>query len=600
MKGKNFSNAQIAQLLREIEAAYQVKNEDRFKIAAYEHAAASIEHATSEIKDLWDDGKLDDIPAIGKGIASHLDELFRTGKVKHFQEVMKGLPPAMFLFLEIPGIGPKTAYTLAKNLKIISKDKALEKLKKAAKEGKIRKFADFGEKSEQDILFGIESYKKGEMKTKRMLLPYADDLSKEMIDYLKQSPNVLEADPLGSLRRKVSTIGDIDISVSTNRPEKVMGHFLEFPRIKEVLGAGEKSLGRIVLQGGQQIDLRISQPKNYGAMLQYFTGSKQHNINLREFALKKGMSLSEYGIKRIMNHESRIKNQEKRIKSFKDEVCFYRDLGLEWIPPELREGNDEITVAKNHQLPKLVELKDIKGDLHLHSDFNIEPSHDLGVSSVEEMVNYAQDVGYEYVGFSEHNPSTSNHTKGQINSIIKRKKTFIEQIMSKKKNRVHILNGLEIDIKPDGSLAIDGKDFELLDYAIVSIHSVFDMPREKMTERIIKGLSHPKATIFAHPTGRLLEEREGYEINWDKLFDFCLQNKKILEISAYPNRLDLPDVLVKEAVKRGIKLIINTDSHSIDQMDLMKYGVSVARRGWAEKKDIVNTYSFEEIKKVLM
>jgi len=602
VKTYNFSNREIARILTKIAAAYTVKDESRFRIMAYERAAASVEHATSELKDLWDDNKLDQVPGIGKNISAYLDEFFRTGKVRHFREVMKGLPPAMFVFLDIPGIGPKTAYALAKNLKIIEGKSAIEELKKAAERGNIRNLENFGEKSEQDILAGIEALKKGEMKTKRMLLPYADSLASDIISYLKTSDRVIEAHPLGSLRRMVATIGDIDISVCTNFPEEVMDYFAKYKKIKNVLERGEKALLRVVLLSGQQVDIRFSSPESYGAMLQYFTGSKQHNIELRELALKKGMSLSEYGIKK------RIKNKQLRIKNFAKEEDFYKELGLEWIPPEIREGRGEIEASLHHKLPHLVELSNIKGDLHTHSDFPIEPSHDLGESSAEVMIKEAERLGYEYLGFSEHNPSTSNHTEKQILDLLKRKRNTFEQInysmRSKEKSRttklpIKILNGLEIDIKPNGELAIPEKGLELLDFVIASVHTNFNLSREKMTQRILTALLNPKVTILGHPTGRLLEEREGYELDWEKIFDFCLKNSKILEISAWPNRLDLPDTLVREAVKLGIKLIINSDSHSLGQMINMKYGVAVARRGWAEKRDIINCLGLEELRKAL-
>lgn len=599
MKSYSFSNSDIAKILSDIAAAYEVKNESKFKILAYQRAAVSVEHATSELKDLWDDEKLDQVPGIGEAIAKHLDELFRTGKVHHFEAVLKGLPASMFVFLDIPGVGPKTAYSLAKNLKITGKKDAINKLKKAASEAKIRQFENFGEKSEADILAGISSLEKGELKVKRMLLPYADSLASEIISYLKQFSKVIEANPLGSLRRMVSTIGDIDISVCTKAPKEVMDYFVKYKRVKTVLERGKEALLRVVLFSGQQVDLRFSRLEGYGAMLQYFTGSKQHNIQLREFALKKGLSLSEYGIKQVQNSE---------LKAFKNEASFYEELGLDWIPPELREGKGEIEAALKHKLPKLVQPQDIRGDLHVHSNFPIEPSHDLGQSSAEEMVEKAEELGYEYIGFSEHNPSFSKHSSVEILDILKKKQDYFEQLnysQERKNNKrvnklpIRILNGLEVDIKPDGRLAIPEEAFSLVDYVIASIHSNFDLSREKMTDRIIKGLSHPKANIFGHPTGRLLEEREGYEVDWDKLFDFCKSKGKVLEISAWPNRLDLPDALVQEAIRAGVMIIINSDSHSTDQLVNMKYGVSVARRGWAENKNVVNSLPYSELSGIL-
>lgn len=605
------NNQEIAKLLRNIAAAYEVKGGNKFKVMAYDRAAVVVEHATSELKDLWDDGKLDEVPGIGKSIASHLDELFRTGRVKHFEKIMEGLPPAMFEFLDIPGLGAKRAYKLCKELNIWEAKGAIERLEKAGREGKIALIETFGETSQKNILEGIEALKRGEIKQNRMNLPYAWELAKEIIDYLLKSPYCLRADPLGSLRRKVATIGDIDIAVATKNHQKIIAHFLKFPKIKKIIEKGSTGAS-VNLASGRQVDLRVQSPESYGSMLQYFTGSKQHNIHLRELALKNGLSLSEYGIKIVDSKKSRTiinrqaekwKNYNSKLKiyEFSDEEGFYNALGLPWIPPELRENTGEIEAAQKNQLPNLVELKDIKGDLHMHSNFPIEESHDPGQDSMEKMIEVAESLGYEYIGFTEHNPSQSQHKDNEIIDLIKRKKEAIDKINYSRKNKLlkYVFNGLEIDIKPNGKLAIPLKALDFLDYAIASIHSNFRMSRKEMTKRVLAGLTHPKVRILGHPTGRKLGIREGYELDWEKIFDFCLKYNKWIEINSWPERLDLPDSLVREAVKRGVKMIINTDSHACEHLFLMEYGVSVARRGWAEKKDIINTLNYAKIIKVL-
>lgn len=596
LKGKFFTNQEIADLLKKVASAYTVKGEDLFRIRAYEEAAVSIEHSTSELKDLWDDGKLEDVPGVGKSIAEHLDELFRTGKVKHFEEIFASLPGAMFVFEKIPGVGPKKALSLAEGLRISDPNRAIERLKKAIKEGKVRKLEGFGERSEEVLWKGIDSLKKGEMKSKRMPLYLADAVAEEIIAYLKQNPLVLEAFPLGSLRRMLATIGDIDIAVSTKKPKEVMTYFLKYPQIKRVVSHGEESLSRVVLERGTQVDIRFSSPETFGAMLQYFTGSKQHNIALREYALSKGLSLSEYGIKDL---------KSQKILKTENEDEFYQALGLKFIPPEIREDTGEIQAALLRGLPSLVEFKDIKGDLHLHSDFPIESSHDLGDSSLKVMVQKGEALSYQYLGFTEHNPSSSRHSAKEILELLKKKKEHFEQFRysyekGTGKLLIKIINGLEIDIKPSGDLAIPEKGFDYLDYAIVSVYASFDLDRSSMTKRILTALSHPKAKILGHPTGRMIDKREGYELDWEQILDFCLKNHKFLEISAWPNRLDLPDVLVREAVKAGVKLVVNSDSHSVGQMDLMAYGVAVARRGWAEAKDIINTLPVEKLSDILI
>jgi DNA polymerase (family 10) len=290
-------------------------------------------------------------------------------------------------------------------------------------------------------------------------------------------------------------------------------------------------------------------------------------------------------------------NGKWQMAKFTNEEEFYRALGLDYIPPEMREDTGEIEAAQNHQLPKLIEENEIKGDLHLHSNFPIEESHDPGIDSLEEMIKKAEGLNYEYLGFSEHNPSLSNHSEKQIIELLKAKKDKIEQLNYSRANKLlkRIYNGLEIDIRPDGKLALPEKAYDLLDYAIASIHSSFRMKSEEMTKRVLEGLSPKKVKILGHPTGRLLNKREGFELNWDKIFDFCLKNEKWLEINAWPARLDLPDFLVREAVKNGVKMMINTDAHSIGEMDLMPFGVAVARRGWAEQGDIVNALNCDKI-----
>lgn len=606
--GKYFTNSDISELLRKVASVYQAQNGNPFKIRAYEEAAVSIEHSTSDLKDLWDDGKLKEIPAVGESIAQHLDELFKTGKVKEFEKLFASVPPSLFVFDKIPGIGPKKAIVLARKLHIIRADTALKELKEAISKGRVKNLENFGEKSEELILKGIEVFEKGETKENRMPLYVAKEIADSLITYLKTNPLVLEAYPLGSLRRRLATIGDIDLAVATNKPKEVMDFFYKYPKIKRIISQGEKLLARVVVESGQQVDLRLAYPKDFGAMLQYFTGSKQHNIYLREYALRKGLSLSEYGIKMIK--KLKVKNQKlnSKIKSFSTEKDFYNYLGLEYIPPEIREGTNEIKIAEEGKIPQLVELKDIKGDLHLHTNFPIETSHDLGESELKEMVSKGESLGYDYLGFTEHNPSFSQHSKREILNILQKKKEFFDQFIYsyEKENKqrgqnlpIKILNGLEIDIQPSGELAIPEEGFVFLDYAIASIHTSFNLNREEMTKRVIVGLSHPKVKIFGHPTGRKIGVREGYELDWEKIFNFCLKKSKFLEISAWPDRLDLPDILVREAIKAGIKLVINSDSHAVEQMELMEFGVSVARRGWAEKKDILNTLPKDKLSAIL-
>ncbi|MEJ2441444.1 MAG: DNA polymerase III [Patescibacteria group bacterium] len=588
---KNMTNLEIAELLRAVAAAYQLKDQDKnkFRIVAYQRAADAVEHASSELKDLWDDNKLKEVPGIGPNIAKHLDEIFRTGKSKHFKQVMSGLSPAIFEMMKVSGIGAKTAYKLSKQLGIKKGKGAIKKLEKAVKKGKVSGIEGFGEQSQVAI---EKSIKETKGKKRRLLLPYAMGIADEIIEWMKKEKSVKKIDPLGSLRRKDSTIGDVDIAVATNKPLKVLDHFTKYPKKQRVLEKGDKTAS-IIVPGSVQVDLMVQPPEAYGALLQHFTGSKHHNIALREHALKKQMSLSEYGIK-----------QKGKLIKFSSEEAFYKKLGMDWIEPELREDTGEIEAALNHKLPKLVELKDIKGDLQIHSDFDIETSHDLGESSMEDIVAKANELGYEYIAFTEHNPSQSGHNEKQIIDILKRKKEKVEKLnssLSKKRSGSvkKVFNSLEIDILPDGELPVPDEGLKLLDFALVSIHSSFKQKRNIATKRVLSALAHPGVKIFAHPTGRKLGFREGVELDWPQIFEFCKKHDKWLEINAEPMRLDLPDVLVHDAIKTGVKLTMGTDAHHKDGLNNMAFGISVARRGWATKADIVNTRSLSEFVKML-
>ncbi len=568
METQKLTNNQAAELLRDVAAAYQFKDQNKYKfqIIAYQRAAEAIEHATSELKDLWDDNKLDDIPGVGPSIAQHLDEIFKTGKSKHFEEVMSGIPPKAFKLMELPGIGIKTA---------------MKHLKESPK-------------SEVDKLLKEVEIKQS--KNKRHLLPYAALVASEVIDWMKKDKNVIKIDPLGSLRRQAATIGDIDISVASKNPIESLEHFTKYPKIQKLIEKGTHS-SSIIVPGGLQVDLMVQPVESYGSLLQHFTGSKHHNVTLREYALKKGLSLNEYGIKEVGDDDSKRKH-------FDTEEKFYNFLGLDWIPPEIREDQGEIIAAKENKLPQLVQLKDIKADLQIHSSFNIETSHDLGLSTMEDIIKKGNELDYEYLAFTEHNPSQKGHNDQQITDILKRKRETVDDlnysvVKSMKGSIQKVFNSLEIDILPNGNLPVPDSGMETLDFALASIHSSFDQPRDQMTKRVLSALSHPKVKIFAHPTARKINEREGIELNWPEIFDFCLKNNKWIEINCDPMRLDLPDTLVHEAVKLGVKMTMGTDAHHKDGLNNMPFGISVARRGWAEKKNIINTLNLESFEKML-
>lgn len=588
---KRFSNDEIAKLLRNISVAYTLTDpkKHRFQAIAYQNASEAIQHSTLELQDLYREGTLGQFHGIGASIKKYLEELFSTGNSEHFDTLLTKIPSAIYPLLDVPSFGPKKAEKIVTNFKLSNPKSVLKDVEQLAKDGRIAELAGFGEKSEKDILRALEEYKSGINKSGRMVLPYAYALSQTILTYMKACNDVIEIQPLGSLRRMVSTIGDVDLAVTSHDSEAILEHFTQYPGIERIIERGSTTAA-IMVAGGKHIDLLVLPPESFGSMLQHFTGSKFHNVALREYALKKGYSLSERGIKLL--------NNNGEMKKFTTEKDFYNFLELDWIPPELRENQGEIEHAKNHTLPTLIDLNDINGDLHIHSNFQIESTHDMGANTIEDHVRKATELGYKYIGFSEHNPSTNNHTEDAIISLLQSKKNHIDHI-NKSNNSVRVYNLIELDILSDGKRAISDKALDILDAAVVSIHSSFSMDKKTMTQRIINGLSHPKAKIFAHPTGRLINQRSGYEVDWETLFKFMKEHDKALEINSWPTRLDLPDLLVKQAKDHGVKFVINTDSHALDHMDNMFYGVSVARRGWCEKADILNTYSAKDFDKWL-
>ena len=579
MEPTKLSNTAIARLLREIAAAYEVKDENRFKIRAYDTAADSIEHATSEVKDLWEEGRLGDLPGVGESISSHLDEYFRTGKVKHFEEVKEGLPPGMFTFFGLEGVGPKRAYRLAKELKV----KTIEDLHQAVKEKKIEKLEGFGRRSQELILKAIEGR---EQHKERILLPVAFSLAERLIEQIKRIPGVERADPLGSLRRMVSTVGDIDIGVATAKPKEVVAAFTKLPDVSRVLGAGGLKAS-VILKTGRQIDIRVHDPKSYGALLQYFTGSKSHNIHIRKIANDQGLSLSEYGVKKYQG--GKIIGEYLPTGT---EEEFYRLLKLPWISPELREDTGEIEAAQKGQLPKLVKDNEILGEIHVHT------THSDGEETTESMIEEAIRLGRQYVGISDHAPSAiTRGVAGARAEILKRRKE-VEDLRDKFRGKITIFFGAEVNIDAAARMALPDELLTLYEYVIGSIHTSFDQPKEQTTKRLIAALENPLVNALGHPTGRLLGEREAYEVDWEKVFEVAERQKKILEINSYPSRLDLPDDLVRSARRRGIKFLISTDAHRHEHFRNLRFGVSVARRGWCEAADIVNTSEADSFAKL--
>lgn len=556
----------------------EVKSYNVFRIRAYQNVIISIEALTLSVYSLWENKRLSVIPGMGSTISSHLEELFTSGKVVEYEAIKRDLPEGMFELIGLRGIGAKKAFRLAEAFQLTSREDSLEKIKSAAKNGQIRNLEGFGEKSEKLILEAISEYKMIKNEKPRMLIVKAEQVSDRLSSYLRLHPQVLEVEALGSLRRRQATIGDLDIAIVTTDSEAVLKYFLKYPEITEVLVQGDQRVA-VILSDDIQVDIRVCEKKNFGSMVQYFTGSKNHNIVLRTYALGRGYSLSEYGIKK-----------SGKLHEFSNELDFYEFLHLDYIPPEIRHGSAEVELASTHKLPKLVDLKDIRGDLHTHTIASD------GLNTMGEMLKAASEKGYEYYGITDHAPSVQSRGYDEVAKIIENTKNKITKF-NKNSEKLKVFFGYEVNILADASLGVPDDLLKLMDYAIAAIHTSFMQDQETMTKRLIAAVENPYIHIIGHPCGRLINEREAADIDWREFFIAVKQNDKIIEINAQPNRLDLPEDLVVEAVDRGIELVINTDAHSVSQLENMKYGVDVARRAMCDKKHILNTKSLGEIEK---
>ena len=560
-------NQEIAKILYEI-ANFLEMEKISFKPYAYEKAAMAIEGLEEDVEDIYKRGgikELEKIPGVGKSIAEKIEEYLKTGKIKYYEDFKKKFPLNLEELTSIEGLGPKKAKVLYQKLGI----KNLNDLEKAAKEHKIAPLFGFGKKTEKNILEGISFVKrtKGRFLLAE-ILPIAEDVFKKL-EGLKEVKRISFA---GSLRRRKSTIGDIDILIISDNPEKVMDYFVSLPNIVKIWGKGAtKSSVRV--KEGFDIDLRVVPLKSYGAALQYFTGNKEHNIVLRKIAIEKGLKLSEYGL-----------FKGKRMIAGKDEEEIYNKLGMCFVPPELRENNNEVEAALNNSLPFLIEQRDIKGDLHCHSNW------DGGENSIEEIAEAARKMSYKYIGIADHTKFLRIE-KGLDEKKILKQKEEIDKINKKYlKDNFKIFSGCEANILNDGSIDIKNEVLKKLDFVIAGVHSSFKISKSEMTNRIIKAMRNPNVDIISHPTGRLLKKRDEYQIDFEKILKIAKETNTILEINSYPERLDLKDVYIKKAKEMNVKMIINTDSHKIEQLKYMKFGVFEARRGWAEKKDIINCF----------
>ncbi|MFQ6015113.1 MAG: DNA polymerase/3'-5' exonuclease PolX [Anaerolineae bacterium] len=567
--GKAFTNKQVSDILDEIANMLEIKGEIRYKFLAYRRAAENVRSLGRPVVDVWRDEDLRDIPGIGEGIAKKLDELFRTGRLEYHEKLKDEIPPGVVEMLNIPDVGPRTAKLMYEQLGLTS----VAQVEEAAQAGKLRALPGLGERSEQKILEGIAMLKR---RTGRLLLGVALPLAQDILSALRERcPSVVEATVAGSLRRMRETVGDIDLLVTATEPLRVIETFKRLPHVAEVMLAGPTKC-TILTEDGLQVDLRVLEGERYGSLLQYFTGSQEHNVALRELAQRQGLSLSEYGFKR---------DGEEILCPHEEEV--YAALGLPWIPPELREARGEIEAAQQGQLPNLVELAHIRGDLQVHTTWSD------GVNRVEEMALAARARGYQYILITDHTRGLGV-TGGLDAARLMEQRREIDAVNAQFSD-FWVLHGTEVEIKGDGSLDLPDQVLAELDVVVASVHSGLRQSQEKMTGRMVKALRNPHVDILGHPTGRIIGQREASAVDLETVLKTAAETGTALEVNAGPDRLDLDDIHIRRAIGMGIKLAINSDAHNTDGLANMPYGVATARRGWAEAKDILNTLSVDQL-----
>ncbi len=566
-------NSEIAAILYDIADMLEMQGV-AFKPVAYRKAARSIEEHSESLEQLYaagGRGALLQVKGVGEGIADKLEELLKTGKLKYYSRLRKNFPEHISALMEVPGLGPKKIKVLHEKLRI----KGIDDLRKAASAHRIAGLGGFGERTEQEILKGIELVEAGR---KRMLLGHALPLAREVEARLESLPFVDEAVVAGSLRRRQETIGDLDLLAVSKSPAKVMDFFTSMDDVKRVLAKGSTK-SSILLSEGVQVDLRVVPAKSFGAALQYFSGSIPHNVKLRELAIKKGWKLNEYG----------LFDRKGGFIAGKSEAEVYNKLGMDYIEPELRAGAGEIDAAMSHKLPKLVGYSEIRGDLHTHT------VKSDGANRLGEMVAEARQLGYEYIAITDHSVS-ERVAHGLPEADMQKWIAEIRKFTDSEKG-IRVLAGSEVSIRKDGSLDYSDSLLKKMDMVVASVHSGFKSERDEMTKRVLAALDNEHVDILGHPTGRLISRREPLDFDFKAVVRKAVDKGVLLEINAHPDRLDLRDSLIREAKGLGAKFVINTDSHSVANLSYMEYGVGQARRGWLEKEDVANTSPFSELKR---
>jgi DNA polymerase (family X) len=571
-------NKAIAGILYETADLLEIDGQDSFRVRSYRNAAQAIEALPQRVADLIQEPKkLLEIPGIGKGMLANLQMLFKDGRIEAHAELLKKYRPSMLELLKIQGLGPKTIALIWSAYQVSD----LEGVEKLAREGKIRTLPRMGEKHEVKLLKAIEDYRRI---AGRFLLDTAEELAEKLVEHLLAASlgdlGIEKVTPAGSLRRGRETVGDLDILVTgkacieAEPRQKIIEHLLRFPGLMDVIAQGENKVS-FRHRNGMQVDVRLLPPESFGAAMQYFTGSKAHNVALRQRALKMGFTLNEYSLSKIEGVE------DAKPVARKTEEEIYAKLKLDFIPPELRENLGEIEAAAGHTLPVLIQLSDIRGDVHMHT---VETD---GRNTIEEMAEAARERGYEYMAITDHSKNLA-FANGLTD---KRAMAHIERIraVEKEMKGIRIFAGIEVDILGDGSLDLSDSVLEQMDIVIASVHSQFNQDRATMTERLLKAIANPNTSLIGHPTGRLLLRRDAYQFDLDAVLKAAAKHKVAMELNSYPDRLDLSDVHLRLAKQHGVKIVINTDSHHTSHMEKMRYGILQARRAWLSKENVLNT-----------
>lgn len=565
MTPAKFTNQQLADLFTLIANLLEIKGEVIYKTLAYRKAAESLENLSQPAAEFWQTGKLTEIPGVGKAIAEKIDELFNTGQLNFLEKLKAEVPPSLVEILQVPEVGPKKVALFWKQAGVTN----LAELEAAARGGKLRGLPGMGEKSEAKIITGIEALGR---RSTRIPLGKAWPFAQEMLKYLKEVPGVVQTAAGGSLRRMRNTVGDLDLVAAAADSKAVMQAFVTHPQVVRVVSQGETKAS-VEYDNNLRAQLWVHPPERAGTALVYATGSKDHNVRLRELAIKKGLSLSDQAFLKSDGSETLCATEEE----------VYGILGLPWIAPELREDRGEIQAALAGRLPKLIEVKDIRAELHSHSTWSD------GKLSIREMARAAQKRGYGVLAVTDHSGSLGVAGGLSIEELVEQRKE-INAVQKEFRDEIVILQGAEIEIRADGSLDYPDDVLAQLDIVIASLHSSLRQPRQQATERLLKAIRNPHVDIIGHPTGRMIPNREGADLDMEAIFQAAREHEVVLEINAHPARLDLDDIHARRAVELGITLTINTDSHSDSDMDLIQFGVATARRGWVEANQVINTW----------